>query len=74
MTQPSIIFKNWVPKWLVKTILFLTILPVICMLAGYIGGISSAASYYGLDPTDIQFSIVLYYIGIASFFPLERRF
>ncbi|WP_339654127.1 MFS transporter [Flavobacterium frigidarium] len=74
MNQPSIIFKNWVPKWLVKTILFLTILPVICMLAGYIGGIASAASYYGLDPTDIQFSIVLYYIGIASFFPLERRF
>ncbi len=74
MNQPSLIFKDWMPKWLIKVVIFLTILPVICMLAGYIGGIASAASYYGLDPTDIQFSIVLYYIGIASFFPLERRF
>lgn len=74
MDQSSSIFKSWVPKWSIKAIIFLTILPAVSMLAGYIGGISSAASYYGLDPTDIQFSIVLYYIGIASFFPLERRF
>lgn len=74
MDQSSSIFKSWVPRWSIKAIIFLTILPAVAMLAGYIGGINSAASYYGLDPTDIQFSIVLYYIGIASFFPLERRF
>lgn len=74
MDQSSSIFKSWVPKWLIKAVIFLVILPAVSMLAGYIGGISSAASYYGLDPTDIQFSIVLYYVGIASFFPLERRF
>lgn len=74
MNQSSNIFKSWVPKWLIRVIIFLVILPAASMLAGYIGGITSAASYYGLDPTDIQFSMVLYYVGIASFFPLERRF
>lgn len=74
MDQSSNIFKSWVPSWLIKTVIFLVILPAVSMLAGYISGISSAASYYGLDPTDIQFSIVLYNVGIASFFPLERRF
>jgi len=74
MNQSSNIFKNWVPKWLIKVTIFIVILPAVSMLAAYIGGVSSAASFYGLDPTDIQFSIVLYYVGIASFFPLERRF
>ncbi|WP_413998792.1 MFS transporter [Flavobacterium sp. W1B] len=74
MDQSSTIFKSWVPKWFIRIIIFLVILPAVSMLAGYIGGINSAASYYGLDPTDIQFSIVLYYVGIASFFPLEKRF
>ena len=61
MDQSSNIFKSWVPKWLIKAVIFLVILPAVSMLAGYIGGINSAASYYGLDPTDIQFSIVLYF-------------
>ncbi|EIA09817.1 putative transport-related membrane protein [Flavobacterium frigoris PS1] len=74
MDPSSSAFKSWVPKWCIMLIIFLVILPAVSMLSGYVGGITSAASYYGLDPTDIQFSIVLYYVGIASFFPLEKRF
>ncbi|PRZ27810.1 efflux MFS transporter permease [Flavobacterium granuli] len=74
MNQSATIFKSWVPKWGIRIMIFLVILPAVSMLAGYIGGINSAASYYGLDPTDIQYSIVLYYVGITSFFPLEKRF
>lgn len=74
MSQLSPIFNSWVPNWLIRTLLFLVILPVVAMLSGYVGGVNSAAGYYGLDPTDIQYSMVLYYAGIASFFSLERRF
>ncbi|UFH35245.1 MFS transporter [Flavobacterium acetivorans] len=74
MDQSSTILKSWVPKWFIRIIIFLVILPAVSMLSGYSGGINSAASYYGLDPTDIQFSIVVYYAGIASFYSLEKRF
>ncbi len=68
------IFKDWVPNWLVFVTLFIFLLPIASVLGVYMGGVSTAASYFGVDHTDIQYSMVVYYIAIASIFPLEAKF
>ena len=68
------VFKSWVPNWLVLVVIFLALVPIASVLGIYMSGINSAASYYGADPTDIQYSVIIFYLAIASAFPLERRF
>jgi len=68
------IFKSWVPTWLIFVTLFVFLLPIAPGLGLYSGGISTAASFYGVDSVDIYFSMVVYYLAIASIFPLEARF
>ncbi len=68
------IFKSWVPTWLIFATLFVFLLPIAPGLGLYAGGISTAASFYGVDNIDITYSMVVYYLAIASFFPLEARF
>lgn len=70
----KLIFKSWVPYWLVLLTIFLTLIPIALVLGIYLGGTASAASYYGVDATDIRYSAVMYYLAIASSFPLEARF
>ncbi len=75
MTNSNIqIFKSWVPNWLIFVALFVFLLPIAPGLGLYAGGISTAASFYGVDTMDISYSMVVYYLAIASFFPLEARF
>ncbi len=68
------IFKRWVPTWAIFVSLFIFLLPLASGLGLYSGGFSTAASFYGVDTIDIKYSMVVYYLAIASFFPLEARF
>ncbi|WP_417885412.1 MFS transporter [Zunongwangia sp.] len=68
------IFREWVPDWLILIAIFLTLIPIASVLGIYLGGLSSAASYYGVDNTDIKYSVVVFYIAIATAFPLEKHF
>ncbi len=67
------VFKNWVPNWLIVITLLLTVLTMTSVMGIYSAGAASAASYYGLDHTDIQYSTALFYAGLTAFFPLEKR-
>lgn len=67
-------FKSWVPRWLMIVGILLTLSPLGAVLGIYLGGISSAMSYYGADSFDIRYSVVIYYLAIACAFPLEKRF
>lgn len=68
------IFKSWVPEWLIKLILFSCLMPsmVLFFLPG--ANINVTAGYYGAQPSDVQFLIILFYSGFAGFYILERRF
>lgn len=68
------IFKEWVPEWLIKIILFSGLMPsmVLFFLPG--ANINVTAGFYGCQPSDVQFLIVLFYAGFAGFYILERRF
>lgn len=68
------IFRRWAPEWLVKVILFLLLLPSIVLFFLPLANINAAAGYYGSEPADIQFSVVLFYAGYVGFYSLERRF
>ncbi len=68
------IFKSWVPTWFIYICLFIFLLPIAAGLGLYAGGVSTAASFYGVDSIDINYSMVVYYLAIASVFPLEARF
>ena len=67
-------FKSWVPRWLMVVAIFLTLVPVGAVLGIYLGGVNSAMSYYHADSFDIRFSVIIYYLAIASGFPLEKKF
>ncbi|MBD1429399.1 efflux MFS transporter permease [Sphingobacterium litopenaei] len=68
------IFKEWVPEWLIKLILFSGLMPsmVLFFLPG--ANINVTAGYYGCQPSDVQLLIVLFYAGFVGFYILERRF
>ena len=68
------IFKSWVPDWLILLAIFLFLLPIASVLGIYLAGTTSAMSYYRVDSTDIRYSVVVFYLAIASAFPLEKNF
>lgn len=68
------LFKAWVPQWLIKVTLFIVILPSLVLFFLPLANINAAAGYYGIEPNDVQFSVVIFYAGYTSFFSLERRF
>lgn len=74
MTSLIPLFKSWVPQWLIKIALFIVFLPSLVLLFLPLTNINAAAGYYGSEPADIQFSVVLFYAGYASFYSLEKRF
>ncbi|WP_146170982.1 MFS transporter [Sphingobacterium faecium] len=68
------IFREWVPEWLIKLILFSCLMPsmVLFFLPG--ANVQVTAGYYGAQPSDVQFLIILFYAGFVGFYILERRF
>jgi hypothetical protein len=68
------IFKQWVPGWAIKIILFSLILPTMVLFFLPFANINAAAGFYGSEPADIQFAVGLFYAGYVAFYSLERRF
>ena len=74
MSSAIPVFRKWAPEWLIKVSLFLVLLPSIALFFLPLTNINAAAGYYGCEPADIQFSVVLWYAGYAGFYSLEHRF
>ena len=49
------------------------LLPSFAPLGLYASYSTYAAGYYGIEPADVQFSILAYYSGLVSFFPFDPR-
>jgi DHA2 family multidrug resistance protein len=74
INNPTPVFKFWVPEWLVKVTIFLVVLPSMGLFGLSNANSAVAVGFYGFEPTDIQYSMVIFYAAVASFFALERRF
>ncbi len=74
INNPTPVFKSWVPSWLIKVTIFMVVLPTMSLFGLSTANAGVATSFYGFEPTDIQYSTVIFYAAVASFFALERRF
>ncbi|WP_134088785.1 MFS transporter [Olivibacter sp. XZL3] len=68
------LFKAWVPRWLIFVTTLLLLLPTLLLFAMSTANVSAAVGYYGIEPADVQFSLLVFYAAIAAFTPLEARF
>ncbi|MDJ1481821.1 MFS transporter [Cytophagaceae bacterium YF14B1] len=66
--------KHTIPNWFIWLTIGMVLLPCLIILGLYAGNITETAGYYGIEPTDVQFSVIIYYAAMASFFPFEQRF
>jgi len=74
MADTNSIFKPWASEWLIRAVLFLNLLPNMLIFALSTSNGPAAAGYYGIEPADVQYSMVVFYASLAGFFALERRF
>jgi MFS family permease len=74
MAEKTSIFKPWASEWLIRAVIFLNLLPSMLMFGLSTASGPAAAGYYGIEPADVQYSMVLFYASLAGFFALERRF
>ena len=68
------VFKPWVPEWMIRGAIFIVILPCLLLFGLSTANANAAAGFYGIEPADVQYSMILFYAAVASFFALERRF
>lgn len=73
MSQSTSLFKEWVPLWLIKIAVFLVLFSTTMLLAVGTVNVNAAAGYYGVEPADISYSMLVFYASLVSFIPIERR-
>lgn len=71
---PLPVFKTWVPEWLIRLTIFLVLLPALGIFALYFSNSAETAGYYGMEPADVQYSVVIMYATLVTFLPLDDRF
>jgi DHA2 family multidrug resistance protein len=68
------VFRSWVPVWLIRITIFIVIIPGLLLFGLSTASAPGAAGYYGIEPADVQYSMIAFYAAVAGFFALERRF
>jgi len=68
------VFRSWVPVWLIRATIFIVIVPGLLLFGLSTASAPGAAGYYGIEPSDVQYSMIAFYAAVAGFFALERRF
>ena len=74
MSNANPVFKTWVPEWIIRLALLITVLPGIVLFALSVSNVSAAAGYYGINANDVQYSLIILYGSMTSFVVLEGRF
>ncbi|TWI16128.1 MFS transporter [Sphingobacterium siyangense] len=73
MTLHLQIFKPWVSEWLARSIIFAVLMTSLFSFSLYSSNTKIAATFYGVDQLDIQYSVVLLYAVIVIFLTLDLR-
>ncbi|BAV06638.1 Major Facilitator Superfamily protein [Filimonas lacunae] len=73
MNPSTSLFKAWVPLWLAKIAVFLVLFTTTMLLAIGTVNVNAAAGYYGVEPADISYTMLVFYAALVSFIPIERR-
>lgn len=75
MANPSElpVFRSWLPEWAIRAIIFLVAVPSLGFFGLSVASNSAAAGFYGIEPQDVQFSMIMFYAAVASFYSFEAR-
>lgn len=74
MSQHTIpLFKSWVSEWLARSIIFLIVITCLMGFALYYSNAENAIGHFGMDPYDVQYSVVLMYAAVVCFLALDSR-
>jgi len=68
------IFKPWAPEWLIRSTIFLVLLPALVAFALYFSNTAETAGYYGMEPADVQYSVIMMYAALVAVLPVDDRF
>lgn len=74
MIAPPEMYKKWVPHWAVRICIFLLLVPNLLLFTISTVSINAACGFYGIDPNDANYTLIILYAALVSYFPLERRF
>jgi DHA2 family multidrug resistance protein len=66
--------KEWVPHWAVRICIFLLLVPNLLLFTISTASLTAATGFYGIDPNDANYSLIVLYAALVGYFPLERRF
>lgn len=68
------VIKTWVPEWLIRGIIFMVVLPSWLLFGLSVTNTEAAVGYYGFEPADVQYSVIVFFAALVSYYALERRF
>jgi len=74
MIKTGSIFREWLPGWAIKAGLIFCILPAMLLLGLYNSNSTYTASYLGIEPEDMQFTMSLTYGTLIATMLIEQRF
>lgn len=67
-------FKNRVPHWAVRSCILLLLIPNLLLFTLSTASVPAACGFYGIDPNDANYTLIVLYAALVGYFPLERRF
>src|SRR5438045_1040151 len=68
------VFKSWLPEPVIRSVIFIVLLPSMMLFGISTANVTGGAGYYGIEPSDVQFTMILFYAAVAGFVSLEKRF
>lgn len=66
------VFKSWVSEWMARSVIFAILMACLFGFAFY-GSPVAAMGYYGIQPADVQFGMVVLYGSTVAFLALDVR-
>jgi len=66
------VFKYWVSEWVARSVIFAILMTCLFSFAFY-GSPVAAMGFYGIQPTDVQYGMVVIYGSTVAFLALDLR-
>lgn len=66
------VFKPWVPEWMARSVIFTILMTCLFAFAFYSSPVA-VMGYYGIQPTDVQYGMIVIYGSTVAFLALDFR-
>ncbi|REC47499.1 MFS transporter [Chryseobacterium pennipullorum] len=66
------VFREWIPEWLARTLIFGILMTSLFSFAAY-SSPAAVMGYYGVEPADVQYGMVITYGSAVTFLALDFR-